>query len=128
VKKPTKVELIKLECFKTTSGLLATDQIELRVYLPQHRGRNPRKFNADMTRIQNGDRAVVLPAQIRRLGTIGVPETVTVELWEIDKGPFEKDDLLGRFKINLRQEPIGAHSLRFTGDGGIYLLHYRLDP
>ena len=51
-----------------------------------------------------------------------------MELWEIDNGLFEKDDLLGRFTINLRQEPEGRHSVRFTGEGSNYLLHYRIFP
>jgi hypothetical protein len=81
-----------------------------------------------MNKIMNGENAAVLPFNVRGPHRIGASRQVTVELWEIDKGLFEKDDLLGRFTIDLRKEPIGRRSVKFTGDGGHYVLHYRLDP
>jgi hypothetical protein len=128
VPKPTKLELISLECFIASDGFVRSDQIELRVYLPQFRGRDPLKFNATMNKTMNGDKAVILPRNIRGPRKVQVPHGVTVELWEIDKGPFAKDDLLGRFLISLRKEPVGPGSVRFTGHGSSYVLRYQLDP
>jgi hypothetical protein len=69
-----------------------TDEIELRVYVSAGRST---KFSTTMNRTKNKDYALVFPQHVQ--GPHVVTGDIRVELWEIDKGLFEKDDKLGWF-------------------------------
>jgi hypothetical protein len=120
VKKPTKLTLERLEYFRRTAGD-GDDTLRLKLYLPPA-GSGPISFRTVMGPLNK--HSTTFPKSVSGPHDV-VTKIARVELWEIDT--VSKDDCLGRFTIDLSKEPIGPRSVRFTGDGGNYLLHYRLD-
>jgi hypothetical protein len=111
--------LISLECFRTNDDSPKTDEIELRVYFSDGRST---KFSGTMNRLQNKDQALVLPKHVQ--GPHRIAGDIRVELWDIDKGLFEKDDKLGWFVVR-PGDSLGRKHVTLK-NGAHYVLHFQV--
>jgi hypothetical protein len=118
-KKKSTLTLLSLECYQTNDDNPKTDEIELRVFFSDGR---VAKFSGTMNKLQKQDRALAFPKHVQ--GPHVIAGDIRVELWDIDKGPFEKDDKLGWFVV--RPGDRLGKKVATLKSGAHYVLHFEV--